>query len=118
MIGDPLAKGARRRSGDVGHGGSHERRASDRRSPRSQQHVHDRTRPATRRLAAELLRRQLLELDPAPDGGADDTHLLDTTQRLGPREDVIASGMSVLDSARAATAAMSRSSIGAVSAPP
>ncbi len=33
VIDDPLAKGARRRSDEIGHGGGHERRASDRRTP-------------------------------------------------------------------------------------
>ena len=80
VIRGPLAKGSGGRSGDVGHGGGHERRLSDRRPPRGQQHVHDRTPPATRHLAAEILRRQLLELNPAPDGGADDTHLFCLTQ--------------------------------------
>ena len=69
---------------------------SDRRAPRGEQHVHDRARPASLRLASELVRRQLLECDPAPQDVTDDAHLLCLTQRLGAREDVVASSMSVL----------------------
>src|SRR5471030_1687031 len=96
VIDDPLVKRARRRSDDVGHGGGHERRASDRRTPRGEQHVHDRPRPAIRRLAPELFRRQLLEPDPASDDGPDDAHLLGLTQRVRTRKDVVSSGVPVL----------------------
>jgi hypothetical protein len=64
--------------------------------PRGEQHVHGRARPASLRLASELVRRQLLELDPTPQDLADEAHLVCLTQRLGPREDVVASDMSVL----------------------
>ena len=76
VIGDPLAKRSRRRSEDVGHRGADERRPSHRRTPRGEQHVHDRAGPASLRLAPELLRRQLLESDPAPQDVTDDAYLL------------------------------------------
>ncbi len=43
VIGHPLAKGARRRSNDVGHGGGYERRATDRRTPGGEQRHAERT---------------------------------------------------------------------------
>ena len=80
VIGDPLAKRSRRRSEDVGHRGGDERRPSDRRAPRGEQHVHGRARPASLRLGPELVRRQLLKFDPAPQDVTDDAHLLGLAQ--------------------------------------
>src|SRR5436190_4803698 len=80
VTGGPLAEGSRRRSDDVGHGGGHERRLAERRFPCGQQHVHERGWPNTRRLAPEIFWRQLLEMDPALDGIADDPYLLGLTQ--------------------------------------
>src|SRR5580700_10620758 len=95
MVGDPLAERSRR-SEDVDDCGGDERRPSHRCAPRVEQHVHDRARPASLRLAAELVRRQLLKRDPAPYDVTDDAHLLGLTQGLGTSEDVVASSMSVL----------------------
>jgi hypothetical protein len=83
VIGGPLAERPRRPE-DVGHRGGDERRPAHRRAPRVEEHVDDRARPGSRRLAPELLRRQLFESDPAPHDVADDAHLLRLTQRLGP----------------------------------
>jgi hypothetical protein len=80
LIGDPLAKRSRRRSEDVEHRRSHECRPSHRGAPRLEQHVHDGARPASIRLASELIRRQLLKCDPAPHDVTDDAHLLCLTQ--------------------------------------
>ena len=72
VIGDPLAKRSRRRSEDVEHRRGDERRPSHRCAPRGEQHVHDRARPASLRLASKLVRRQLLERDPTPQDVTDD----------------------------------------------
>src|SRR5205823_2126825 len=95
VIGDPLAKRARRRSEEVEHRRGDERWPAHRGAPRGEQHVHGRARPASLRLASKLVRRQLLKGDPAPQDVPDDAHLLGLTQRLGAREDVVATGMSV-----------------------
>src|SRR5215813_13946371 len=76
VIGGPLAKRSRRRSEDVGHRGGDERRPSHRCAPRGEQHVHDRARPASLRLASKLVRRQLLKFDPPPQDVTEDAHLL------------------------------------------
>src|SRR5215218_4079757 len=96
MIGNPLAKGSRRRSEDVGHRRGDERGPSHRCAPRGEQHVDDRARPTSLRLASKVVWRQLLKCDPTPHYVTDDAHLLSLTQRLGAREDVVASNMSVL----------------------
>src|SRR6267143_1517571 len=80
VIGDPLAKRSRRRSEDVEHRRGDERRPSNRCAPRGEQHVHDRARPASLRLASKLVRRQLLKFDPTPQDVTDDAHLLCLTQ--------------------------------------
>src|SRR5512133_2322453 len=83
VIGDPLPERPRGRSDDVGDGGCHVRRVSDRRTPRVEQNVHDRTGPGIHRLPPELFRRQLLEADPATEDIADLAHLLCLAQGLG-----------------------------------
>src|SRR5260370_41091745 len=80
VIGDPLAKRSRRRSEDVEHRRGNERRPSNRCAPGGEQHVHDRARPASLRLASKLVLRQLLKFDPTPQDVTDDAHLLCLTQ--------------------------------------
>src|SRR6266480_6435033 len=55
-----------------------------------------RTRPGTRRLTPELLRRQLLEPDLATEDVPDHAHLLRLAQRIGAGEDVVAARVPVL----------------------
>ena len=80
----------------------------DRRTPRGEQHVHERTGPAISRLSPKFVRRQFLEPDPAPDDLPDDAHLLGLTQRRGAGEDVALDGVdlrsSVPDGLRVAAA--------------
>src|SRR5215472_10810267 len=96
VIRGPLAKRSRRQSEDVEHRRRDERGPSHRCAPSGEQHVHDRARPASRRLVSKLVRRQLLKFDPTPHDVTDDAYLLCLTKRLGACEDVVASGMSVL----------------------
>src|SRR5436309_5404708 len=96
MIGDPLAKRARRRSHDVRYGGRHVRGEADCRTPRAKQHLRDRTWHTTGDLAPKLFGRQLMEVDSPPDNAGNSAHLFGLTERLRAREDVVPSCVSVL----------------------
>jgi hypothetical protein len=64
VIGHPLAERPRR-SEDVRHRRGDVRRPSHRRGPRVEQHVHDRARPSSRRLAAVIDGRMIVDSSPA-----------------------------------------------------
>jgi hypothetical protein len=69
---------------------------------------------AIRHLAPELVRRKLDEADRTVKGGADRAHLLGLAHRFRSREHIIPADVPIFGE----RAAMSRSSIGAVSAEP
>ena len=96
VVGGPLRKGAWWRSDYVEDRRCHEGWPAHRGFPCRQQHVHYWSRPSLRRLPAELVRGQLLELDSAPDRCPDDADLLGLTEGFGAGKHVVASRMAIV----------------------